>query len=728
MNEQFHDSFREEAYDLLNHLEDHLLQLEAAPEDDAHIDAVFRTIHTIKGSAGMFGFTSIAGFTHGVENTLDRVRHGELPVTAELIGLMLEARDHTRELLGYDQDAPEDIVAAGQAISDRFADFAESARSGLRQDALPEEEQERLHAIGEEETHGGSRAEALRTGASESTGEPVTYRISFGPDRDIMMDGTDPVRLMSEVGELGDATSWIDLSSVPTLSQIEPEQCYTAWDTFVTTTHPQTDVEEIFMFVEGRCSLRVERIDSLTDIGDPDDEATHRIGQILVERGVVNREVIEQAAERQQRLGEMLIKSGVPKREVESALAEQRHVTSLRKKAQAEMNTASIRVASEKLDALIDLVGELVTLQARLSQSATDADDPNLISLVENHERLIAELRDNAMSVRMLPIGSTFGRFRRLVRDLSVELGKEVTLETAGAETELDKTVIEKLSDPLVHMIRNSVDHGIELPSVREEAGKPRGGHVLLRAEHSGANVVVTVEDDGKGLDAERIRAKAIERGLIAPGADLSRQEAFRLIFEPGFSTAGEVTTVSGRGVGMDVVRRQIEALGGSIMVDSEPGEGSTIRLSIPLTLAIIEGLLVSVGDETFVIPLQVVNECLEFNRSQIDRDRGFVNNRGEVLSFVELRRVFGIPGQSTGGEQMIVTEVGDQRIGIVVDRIIGDNQTVIKNMGRLYRDVEGVSGATILGDGSIALIVDVPKLVGVERRGRRRGVAGVQG
>jgi two-component system chemotaxis sensor kinase CheA len=424
---------------------------------------------------------------------------------------------------------------------------------------------------------------------------------------------------------------------------------------------------------------------------------------------------MQKVLQRQKRFGELLVEQGIVSPEkVQSALIEQQHVKSVRKERsdapQQLEAAASIRVPSERLDKLINLVGELVTVQAHLSQVTLDMEDETLAAIAEEVERLTKELRDTALNIRMLPIGSTFSKFKRLVRDLSQELGKEIEMETFGAETELDKTVIEKLNDPLVHIIRNSIDHGIEMPEARRVAGKPSHGTVYLGAEHSGDSVLVTIRDDGGGLDRDAIRAKAIENGLISATAELPDKEIFAQIFAPGFSTAASVTSVSGRGVGMDVVKRGIEGLRGSISVDSVRGSGTTITLRIPLTLAIIDSLLVSVGTDHFVLPLAAVEECVELTAEDIRNAHG--NNlakvRGSLTSYISLRDQFDIPGERPEIEQIVIAVVNGVRIGFVVDCVVGQHQTVIKPLGRMYQDVKGISGATVLGDGSVALILDL--------------------
>jgi len=364
-------------------------------------------------------------------------------------------------------------------------------------------------------------------------------------------------------------------------------------------------------------------------------------------------------------------------------------------------------------------VGELVTVQARFSQTvgeqrnADQTSNTMLRSIAEEVERLTAELRDSTMSIRMLPIGSTFSKFKRLVRDLSRELGKEIAFETEGADTELDKTVIERLGDPLVHLIRNSIDHGIEMPEVREANGKPRQGLVHLSAVHSGANVLIQIMDDGAGLDKEAIRAKAVEKGMISADAVLSDKELFMLVLAPGFSTAKKVSSVSGRGVGMDVVKQALNTLRATIDISSEKGIGTTVTLRLPLTLAIIDGFLTRIGTETFVFPLAIVEECVELTRDDRNNNHGrnLAHVRGQIVPYIRLRDHFKLGNDALDIEQIVITRIEDRRVGFVVDHIIGSHQTVIKNLGKYYGDVDGISGATILGDGSVSLILDVPKI-----------------
>jgi two-component system chemotaxis sensor kinase CheA len=448
--------------------------------------------------------------------------------------------------------------------------------------------------------------------------------------------------------------------------------------------------------------------------GVENDESPKKLGDILLERGEVIPSDLYDALDSGKRLGETLVEQGkVSPDRVASALAEQQREREVHEKRQLPQ-VSSIRVSLEKLDRLVDLVGELVTVQTRLSRIALTNDSPDLLGTAEEVERLTAELRDCTMSVRMLPIGTIFDKFRRLVRDLSADLSKEIVLVTEGAETEIDKTVIERLNDPLIHLIRNSIDHGIEKPVTRESTGKPRTGTIHLSAMHAGAHVLIRIQDDGAGLDTEAIRTKAEKKGLIAKNAELADRDLFELVLIPGFSTAKAVTDVSGRGVGLDVVSRAIDALGGSIEIESVQGAGSTITLKLPLTLAIIDGFLTRIGTEYFIFPLYLVEECLQLTRSDVEKPHGrrIANVRGQAIPFVSLRDQFMIGGDKPAVEQIVIVRVHEQSVGFVVDSVIGEHQTVLKSLGKFYKDVEGISGATILGDGTVALILDVPKLV----------------
>ncbi len=687
VSELHKEAFREEANELLTELESSLLELEESPEDQEIIGRTFRAMHTIKGSGAMFGFTDIAEFTHDVETVFDKVRGGIMSVNKELIDSTLKSCDLIRSML-------EGSDSVDEVEKDRLKGiFSAMSRSGM--------------------DDGG---ESIKSSAAKPENRPAvekTYRIRFKPPQDIYLTGTDPILLLNELRELGECSVIAHLNEIPFFEDIDPEHCYTYWDIILTTSRDENAIRDIFIFVEEDSELRIDLIDESG--GLLDEPAQRKLGEILVERGELTPEDMKRVLEGQKRFGEILVETGLANpSQVQAALVEQQQVREVHQKRQNTDAASSIRVPSEKLDILVNLVGELVTVQARLSQTSAMKNDSNLTLIAEEVERLTAELRDNTLNIRMMPFGSTFSKFKRLVRDLSNDLGKEVEMVTDGANTELDKTVIERLNDPLVHIIRNSIDHGIEDPEARVAAGKPRQGTVRLMAEHSGDCVFITIQDDGAGLDRDAIRTKAVEKRLISETAELSEKELFGLIFAPGFSTAKKISGVSGRGVGMDVVKKAIEALRGAIEISSRKGEGTTITIRLPLTLAIIESLLVQIGDDRYLLPLSFVEECVVLTGKDIEEAHGkeLANVRGHMVPYIPLRKQFQLTGSVPGIQQVVITQIDGDRIGLLVDNVIGEHQTVIKSLGKAYRDVHGISGATILGDGTVALILDIPQLV----------------
>lgn len=693
MLDQLANTYREEAAELLAELENSLLELEERPEDHDLINRVFRAMHTIKGSGAMFGFDEIARFTHEVETVFDLVRNGNLAVSKELLDLTLQSRDYIAALL----------ESAGKEGEEVDRNIGEALIVGLRNYAGKTMDAD-------------NKSQKPQAGSSEAPPEELqsrTYRIRFQPNPEILLSGTNPIALLNELKGLGNCVITAHFDNVPPMDQLNCEYCYLYWDIVLTTTREEAAIRDVFIFVEDDCQVSINLIDQ-PDILE-DDISYKKLGEILVERGDLSTETLESVLSAQKPIGELLIDHGaVSPSKVMSALAEQKHIKQVRQERATPETAASIRVPAERLDQLVNLVGEMVTVQARLTQMASGIGSSEFIAIAEEVERLTNELRDNALNMRMLPIGSTFSKFKRLVRDLSKELGKEIEMETFGAETELDKTVIEKLNDPLVHIIRNSIDHGIEQPDVRTAAGKPASGTIQLGAKHAGDSVLITIHDDGAGINSEAIRMKAIELGLLSASAELSEQDILGYIFAPGFSMAKKITNVSGRGVGMDVVKRSIDSLRGTITVSSEIGQGTSITLKIPLTLAIIESLLVRVGTGFFVLPLSCVEECVELLKGDVDRSHGrnLAKVRGHLVPYINLREQFQIAGSRPEIEQIVIVSVQGVQIGFVVDCVIGEHQTVIKPLGVLYQDVRGISGATILGDGAIALILSPENLL----------------
>jgi len=685
-------AFREEAYELLAELETALLELEERPDDMEVVGQIFRAMHTIKGSGAMFGFSDISNFTHEVETVYDLVRNGRIDVSKALVEISLQARDHIEELLN--------ACCSGTAVDqEKNAELVTQLQQFMPEIQKPAAQSQ----------------DKAGTAASDEN-ELRTYRIAFNPHPHILQNGTKISALLDELGDLGACHSVGQMSKIPSLDQLEPELCYVSWNVLLTSTCSEDAIRDVFMFVEDDCDLGIHLIDT----GEEGEEERQRLGDILVGRGEVTQADIDRVLEKSKRIGEMLVEAGlVDQDQIEAALQEQKVIRAAREQRQSKKQekapvASSLRVPAERLDDLVNLVGELVTVQSRLSQVAAIRHDADLDSIAEEVERLTEELRDSTLNIRMLPIGSTFSKFKRLVRDIASNLNKEVEFETAGAETELDKSVIEQLNDPLIHIIRNSMDHGIEMPDVREAAGKTRHGTVFLGAEHSGDSVTIEIRDDGKGLDAEKLRQKAIAKGVISEDDTLTEQECFQLIFAPGFSTAEQVSGLSGRGVGMDVVKRAIEALRGSIELHSKPGHGTTVRMRIPLTLAIIESLLVTIDGNSFILPLTAVEECIELTRADVEEAHGrhLAKLRGSLVPYIPLRKTFGITTEAPPIQQIVITQTGARRLGFVVDNVIGEHQTVIKPLGPLYKDLRTISGGTILGDGSIALILDLVQLM----------------
>jgi two-component system chemotaxis sensor kinase CheA len=671
-------TFPQEARELLDQLEQALLDLDQRPDDHDLVDSAFRALHTIKGSGAMFGFDKVASFVHEFETVFDRVRKGKTAASSALVAVALAAKDHIARLI---EDADADGGPAILSDLQRVVDPAPAPSAANAQ---------------------SSKVEAEETGR--------TWRVRFKLPADALVSGANPLLLLlQEIRELGPCDITAITDDVPSLDQLDTEICHIAWDVVVTTGHSRETIEDVFMFMRDDMELDITPI-----------VAPARLGEILIDRGDVPSDALAEALEKQVRIGDLLVGAGVASGDhVASALAEQKH---MRRKADTEIAAekvaaakanASLRVPAERFDELMDRVGELVIAQARLNQIASASGDASLKTIAEELERLSSGLRDTTMGIRMVPIGTIFGRFRRLIHDLARDLKKEIEFVTSGEETELDKTVIERLADPLVHVIRNAVDHGIETPAERNRAGKPAKGTVRLSALHAGGEVAITIADDGAGLNANRVRAKAEEAGLIAPDARVTDQELYQFLFHPGFSTAREVTALSGRGVGMDVVKRTIEGLRGSIDLTTVPGQGTTTTLRLPLTMAIIDGMLVRVGNGRYSIPLSAVEECVELPTADADRSgRSFLNIRGSLVPFLSLRDLFRTAAPADPFPKVVIVASGEFRVGLVVDQIIGNNQTVIKSLWKLHAGVQCFSGATILGDGTVALILDIPHLV----------------
>ena len=647
-------TYLQEAEELIADIEECALALPAQDGQTEAVNRLFRDFHTIKGSGAMCGLDAVSAFTHHVESLLDRVRDGEIPVSAALAELVLKAADHVKVLLNAAQNGATVPSGAAEAVLAAIEAF------GNREPRVEHNRDARAS-----ESAGAGPAAIERT-----------WRISFRPNPALLANGGNPAVLLRELRSLGSCEEVVaHTDEVPALDAIQPDRCYLWWTATIRSTCGENAIRDVFIFVEDNSKLEIQEIESAPS-------AKENLGETRLEAP-----------------------TGTDQREAG-------HGASLRHG--AVTREATVRVPAERLDRLVNLVGEFVMSQSCLAQVVEQSAVPELANPVQALERLVAELRDNVLGIRMLPIGTLFGRFRRVVHDLSVELGKEADLVTEGAETELDKSILDQLGEPLVHCLRNCLDHGIEPPSERLEKGKPGRGTIRLSAAHTGAHVVISIEDDGRGIDREAVRAKALEKRLIAPNADLSAADVLNLILLPGFSTARQVTSVSGRGVGMDAVKRQIDILRGSLSIESTEGKGARVSITLPLTLAIIEGLLVQIGAERFILPLAAVTENVELNRTERARNNGrnVLAVRGDLIPYIDLRTTFDIGGEAPNIEKVVIVQHAGDRVGIVVERVLGTHQTVIQSLGKFYRNVEVISGATIMGDGRVALIMDIAAVV----------------
>ncbi|MCK6409685.1 chemotaxis protein CheA [Thauera sp.] len=716
--------FVTESREQLAVLEAALLELENRPGDDDTLNAIFRSAHTIKGGAGVIECGYIVAFTHVVENLLDKLRNAEITLDSNLIALLLGCADHIGNLLG--------VLEAGAAGPD--ADLGadgEALLARLQRDWLADKT---------ERAHGGQPA-AMPPPIESSGGGAVEtdcWHISLRFGADVLRKGMDPLSFLRYLGSIGRIERLETLTdAMPAAEAMDPESCYLGFEISFSSNADKTAIERVFDFVRDDCSLRIlpphSRLSDYVGLINTLPEDPMRLGEILVRVGALTQVELDEglatqnlavpgteqsgdaarasagaasAEETRPPIGEILVDQKVVQPElVEAAAAKQKQVTE-KKAAEARL----IRIQADKLDCLIDLVGELVIAGASVSLLASKSGLGELVEATSLTGRLVESIRDAALQLRMVQIGETFNRFNRVVRDTSREMGKDIELVISGGETELDKSMVEKLGDPLMHLVRNAMDHGLEPPAVREASGKPARGRLELNAFHDSGSIVIEVVDDGAGLNRERILAKAIERGLVQPGQALADAEVYNLIFEPGFSTAEKVTNISGRGVGMDVVRRNIQGLRGSVDVSSTLGEGSRFAIRLPLTLAIIDGFLVGVGDAAYVIPLDSVVECIELSAGASERD--YVNLRGEVLPLVRLRQMFAIEGEAPQRQNVVVVQYAGTKSGIVVDQLMGEFQTVIKPLGNIFRHIKGIGGSTILGSGEVALILDVQALV----------------
>jgi two-component system chemotaxis sensor kinase CheA len=682
---QFHETFFEESFEALGSMEAALLKLSAGEADAELINTIFRVAHSIKGGSATFGFSDVAAFTHTLETLLDQLRSGQRQVQSGIVDVLLRSVDVLREMLSAQQrKQPADpALAAGLHAELQAIVKSPSGGAAPAAPAAP-----------------AAVVAAAPVAATPNVGTPAAaadvrgWRIKFAPGPHMMEHGNDPLRMMRELATLGTVVTRVDAGKVPTLGELNPEVCVLSWEVELRSDAGLAAVEQIFEWAVGECTLSIEPL-------SPDVDAA------------TARPAVEQPA------------SAAP---AAAAAAVPAAAAPAAQKAESKPEAArapsgeggSIRVSIEKIDELLNSVGELVITQSVCSQLAASlegrkADD--LRNALVQFERHMRALQESVMRVRMLPIGSIFNRFPRMIRDLGQRLGKKLELKMSGEHTELDKTVLEKIGDPLVHLVRNAVDHGIEVPDRRRAAGKDEQGTISLHAYHKGGNVIVEVSDDGGGLNRDRILAKARERGLVGADEELSDDKVYNLIFAPGFSTADVVSDVSGRGVGMDVVRRNINEIGGHVQLYSTPGKGSTVRIRLPLTLAILDGQLARVGKEIYIVPIVSIVETIQIKREQVNSLAGkaeLLRLRDEYIPIVRMYELFGTQADHTdliNGLLMIV-EADGKRVGLFVDELMSQQQVVIKSLETNFRQVTALAGATMLGDGSVALILDIPGVI----------------
>ena len=698
-------TFFAEADDLLASMEAALLRMDEGENTPDTINEVFRAAHTIKGSAGLFGLDEIVSFTHTVENVLDRARDEKIEMSGDLLSVLLPCRDHIAHLVDnamHGIAADGDCIATGEALINSLAPWLD----------IPQK-----------------ISVPITTTSSSLDKVVVTERdlwhisVRLGPD--LLRNGMDPVSIIRFLGTMGTITHIATLTDhIPALQEFDPEQLYLGFEITLESAATKSEIENAFMFVRDESEIQIipprSNISAYIDLIKSLPENTHRLGEILVRSHVISLQDLEQALATQKAqavaqaqiplLGEILISDqDVAPELVNAALDKQKKNQERRTSPESRF----IRVEADRLDKLINLIGELVVNRQRVDLLASKMGNTLLTEAVTSMGNFTEQIRDAALTLRMVPMAETFQKFKRVVRDTAKELGKEIELDIEGAETELDRSMVEKLNDPLMHIVRNAMDHGIESVAVRQSRNKPGAGTISLKARHDAGNIVLDISDDGGGLDLERIRKKAVTNGVIEENVNLSRHELYQLIFHPGLSTAERVTNLSGRGVGMDVVKRNITELHGSIEIDSELGVGTQFTIRLPLTLAIIDGFHVEAGDIDFIVPQNTILECVDLESLNHVKGQSCVNLRGEQIPYIRLSELFLLKNRQEAREKLVVVQFGDKRAGIVVDVLHGEVQTVVKPMGPIFQALKGIGGSSLLGTGAVALILDVQQLIG---------------
>ena len=688
--EEMKATYIQEANELLENLESSLLSLEDNPNDKSNIEQVFRVMHTLKGNSSMFGLAKIAEFVHDLETIYDKIRQGEMQLTREILNTTLASFDHLNLIIiDSELEDPTNKENHDQLIYQIHQFIQKKSAAPATTENSQQQVVNGLEHVQDEEENGVK-----------------TYHVYFEPKPEFLLDGSNPLLLLAEIAQLGKTLIIPHFKKLESIDDFQPTNCIAYWDVFVEANCTKVTLHDVFVFAESNAIIEITPY-LFTDL-----IANTEFSEFV--QATIFKDVKLDAAELTSLIERVGKKVEILQQPTVKSASDANEALKTAKVETKEKVVSSIRVSSDKLDELMNLVSELVTTQASLTLYNQKNETPELEIISENIEKLSRRLRDIAFGMTLVPINNMFSRFQRLVRDVSMSLNKEVQFVTEGGETELDKSIIETLTDPLMHIIRNSLDHGLELPEKREALDKPRKGTVKLKAFYSGISVYIQITDDGKGMDVDVIREKAISKGFMKPDEVLSDKEIFDFIFYPGFSTAAVVTDISGRGVGMDVVKRNISELKGSIIVDSKVNIGTTLTIKLPLSLSIIDGLLVEVANVFYIIPLSVVDKCYEVeNKEMIGNFNQLLTLDNQQIPFINIHKEFGYSEISDAdNSQIIVVSDADRRVGISVDCIIGEYQAVVKPIGKYYRNQDFISGATILGDGSIALVMDTHKII----------------
>ena len=701
MLDRFQQKFVEEAQDNVAAIEEALFELEKSPDDKEIVERLFRSMHTIKGSGAMFGFNDLSHFTHNLETLYDCVRNDTVKVNKDIISLTFESLDYIRQLLDVGEGTltdPDDI----QRQKDYIAKITKYFPEG-QQLTLSSAEKAALAA-----------KQAAGVAAPQPKVEekgPKNYLVTFAPFESLLNNGTNPLFMLDDLTALGKYKSVAFTGAVPQLDKFDPLNLYVKWQVILSTDQDVNEIKDVFIFVEDECKMDIAELPGGDIVGNAEKlepiiaKAIESQTELKADDFAVFKEAPKPEPKQEAGTTQAAAKSASPAPKTQ------------------ENKIASIRVSAEKIDDLVNAVSELVTMQAQLNLLAERQEDQYLIAIAEQMEKITRQLRENSFSISLIPLQGELVQFQRLVRDLCNKLGKQIEFVVEGGEIELDKTIIDHLKDPLLHIIRNSGDHGIEMPEERIAKGKNPVGTVLLKAFYSGSSVIVQVSDDGKGMDPDKIFKKAVEKGLVNPNAHLSKKEILNLIFASGFSTAEKVSDVSGRGVGMDVVKSKIAEIRGEVTVDAEVGKGTTITMELPLTLSIIDGLLTRIGGEQFVFPFTNVERILQPEEVKMsDSGMGdFFTYNGDQLVSIDLNKIFNGRPTEFANSKMLIVGQGDKRVGMVVDAVLGEFQIVVKPLGRFLRSVDMISGASVMGDGSLSLIIDPGRLVNYFNQSRLR-------